>query len=185
MRSLNYLLFLIFILLLSCTPQPTQVKVSDDNEDAVAHLVPNPDIMGNTEIFFIPGTIQGSAIWVINGPGANVGLDIRDKSNPSFIYFADSYITSSGNTAQTGTQIPWNRWLKVRLVVYKSGLSGFVVSFLDALGLDFFDSLQDYMVEAVYENEVYLNQSGKRFSTKVIDSTHLYKHNSTQVQKTF
>jgi hypothetical protein len=175
-------LIILSLLLLSCSPQPTQVKVTDANEDAVAHLVPNPDIMGNTEIFFIPGTIQGSAIWVINGPGANVGMDIRDKNNASFIYFADSYISSSGNTAQTGTQIPWNRWLKVRLVVYKSGLSGFVVSFLEALGLDFFDSLQDYMIEAVYENEVYLNQSGKRLSTKVVDVTAHYTQTAPQVK---
>jgi len=155
----------ISVFILSCDFQPTQVKVSDANQDAVAHLVPDPDIMGNTEIFFIPGTIQGSAIWVINGPGANVGMDIRDKNNNAFIYYADSYISAGANTAQTGTQIPWNRWLRVRLVLYKSGLSGWIVSGLDALGLDFFDSLENYMIEKVYENEVYLSSTGKQYRT--------------------
>jgi hypothetical protein len=153
--------------LFSCEKKPTQITVRDSNQDAVAHMGPDPSIMGNTEIFFIPATIQGSAIWVINGPGANVGMDIRDKNNSAFIYYADSYISAGGNTAQTGTQIPWDRWLKVRLVVYKSGLAGWVVSFLNALGMDFFDSLESYMIEQVYVNEVYLSASGKRFSTAV------------------
>ncbi len=153
--------------LLSCDTEPTQVTLSDANQDAVAHLVPNPDVMGNTEIFFVPGTIQGSAIWVINGPGANVGMDIRDRDNSAFIYYADSYISAGGNTAQTGTQIPWNRWLKVRLVIYKSGLSGWVVSFLELLGLDFFDSLESYMIERIYENEVYLSSTGTKYSTEI------------------
>ena len=57
------LLILSCAFMLSCTnDKPTQVKVSDANQDQVAHLSPDPDIMGNTEIFFIPGTIQGSAI---------------------------------------------------------------------------------------------------------------------------
>jgi len=158
-------LLVLLLLLLSCSDEPIKVTIHDDNQDQVAHLSPNPDLLGNTELFFIPGTIQGSAIWVINGPGANVGLDIRDKDSSSFIYFADSYIGSGDNTAQTGTQIPWNKWMKVRLVVYKSGLSGIIVSFIQALGLDFFDSLQDYMIEQVFENEVYLSGSGTQQKT--------------------
>lgn len=162
------LLFSVALLLLSCSDEPTKITVRDDNQDQVAHLGPNPDIMGNTEIFFVPTTIQGSAIWVINGPGSHVGLDIRDKDNSAFIYYGDSYIAKGANSAQTGTQIPWNRWMRVRLVVYESGLSGYLVSFLDALGLDFFDSLEDYMIDKVYENDVYLSSSGKQYLSKVI-----------------
>ncbi|MFB3844842.1 MAG: hypothetical protein ACE14O_03705 [Candidatus Cloacimonadaceae bacterium] len=161
------LLIFVSLFVLSCTEKPTQVKISDANQDAVAHLVPDPDVMGNTEIYFIPQTIQGSAIWVINGPGANIGMDIRDKNNSAFIYYADSYISKGDNTAQTGTQIPWNRWLRVRLVIYKSGLSGYIVSFIEMLGLDFFDSLESYMIEAVYVNDIYLSSNGKQYRTPV------------------
>ncbi|MDD4310011.1 MAG: hypothetical protein PHO32_06485 [Candidatus Cloacimonetes bacterium] len=161
------LLLAVLVMLLSCSKEPTKITVKDSNEDQVAHLGPNPDIMGNTEIFFIPATIQGSAIWVINGPGAHVGLDIRDKGNSAFIYYGDSYIGKGSNSAQTGTQIPWDRWMRVRLVVYESGLSGYIVSFLEALGLDFFDSLQDYMIDKVYENDVYLSAGGKQIRTAV------------------
>lgn len=154
------LVAMILLLTLSCSDRPTQVTIRDDNQDQVAHLSPDPNILGDTEMFFIPETIQGSAIWIINGHGANVGVDIRDKSNSAFIYYADSYIGSGSNSAQTGTQIPWNRWMRVRLVVYKSGLSGAIVSFIELLGLDFFDSLEDYMIEQIYENDVFLNSDG-------------------------
>jgi len=173
MKKIVFLL-VIALFLLSCGEKPTQVKVSDANQDAVAHLEPDPEIMGNTEIFFIPQTIQGSAIWVINGPAANIGMDIRNRDNNAFIYFADSYISSGDNVAQTGTQIPWNQWLKVRLVIYKSGLSGWIVSFLNSLGLDFFDSLESYMIEKIYENELYLSSTGKKFSTPYQDITEQY-----------
>jgi hypothetical protein len=168
------------LVLFSCSSEPTKVTIRDDNQDQVAHLSPDPDILGNTELFFIPSTIQGSAIWVINGPGSNIGLDIRDKSNSAFIYYADSYIGTGSNSAQTGTQIPWNRWLRVRLVVYESGLSGWIVSFLGALGMDFLDSLEDYMIETVYENDIFLSSSGKQIKTPIKQTKH-YKHDYSKL----
>lgn len=160
------LVLIVALLLISCS-KTTKVMISDDNEDQVAHFTPDPAIMGNAEIFFIPNTIQGSSIWVINGPGAHIGIDIRDNNNSAFIYYADSYISSGGNTAQTGTQIPWNRWMKVRMVVYKSGLSGIVISIIDALGMDFFNSLQGYMIEQVYETQLFLTSDGRRIMKAV------------------
>ena len=159
-RFSTVLAALAMLLSLSCSEGPTKVTVRDDNQDQVAHLAPDPNILGNTEMFFVPQTIQGSAIWVINGPGANVGIDISDRANSAFIYYADSYLGAGKNSAQTGTQIPWNKWMRVRLVVYKSGLSGAIVSAIDLLGLDFFDSIEGYMIEQIYENDVYLSSDG-------------------------
>jgi hypothetical protein len=65
----------------------------------------------------------------------------------------------SANVAKTGTQIPWDRGMTVRLAVYESGLSGLIVSLLQSLGMDFFSSLEDYMAETVYETELYLSQA--------------------------
>lgn len=157
----------IAILLFSCSDEPTKVTLNDSNRDAVAHLSPDPDILGNTELFFIPTTIQGSAIWILNGPGAHVGVDIRDTDNSAFIYYADSYIGKGSNSAQTGTQIPWNSWMRVRLVVYESGLSGIIISLIEAMGLDFFDSLESYMIDRIYETEVFLASDGTRYSKPV------------------
>lgn len=166
-RFTPVLVALMMLFTISCDDSPPLTLVDSDG-NGVVHLGPDPNIMGNTEIFFIPGTIQGSAIWVINGPGANVGLDIRDRSNSSFIYFADSYIKKEENVALTGTQIPWNRWMRVRLVVYKSGLSGTIVQFINFLGLDFFSSLEDYMIEQVYINDVYLSSTSGVYKTEPI-----------------
>ncbi len=49
---------------------------------------------------------------------------------------------------------------KIRLVIYESGLAGWVVSFLQYLGLDFFESLEEYMIDEVYEIEVLLEDNG-------------------------
>lgn len=167
------MLMLVLLVLSSCSQDPTRVTVNDTNRDTVAHLSPDPEILGNTELFFIPTTIQGSAIWIINGPGSNVGMDIRDIANPAFIYYADSYISKGSNSAQTGTQIPWGKWIRVRMVVYHSGLAGWIVSSIEALGMDFFDSIESYMIEQVYETDVFLSTDGTRYSSPVIKRSSL------------
>ncbi len=52
-------------------------------------------------------------------------------------------------------------------MVYKSGLSGIIVNIIRALGLDFFDSLEDYWIEQIFENEVYLRKDGTQLTTPV------------------
>jgi len=152
-------LFTIFIItfLFSCTETNiTEVTVEDSNQDKVYTITPQSGLLGNVSLFLIPTTLQGSAIVILNGPGSSIGYDIRDIDEPSIIYFGDSYVSAGGSALQSGTMLPLNRWIKVRLVLYKSGLAGWVVSFLQYLGLDFFESLESYMVDAVYEIEVFL-----------------------------
>lgn len=157
--KLHRVLFTIFIILVffSCTQKNiTEVTVQDTNQDSVYTITPQSGLLGNVSLFLIPETLQGSAIVILNGPGSPIGYDIRDLDEPSIIYFGDSYVSAGGSALQSGTMLPLNRWIKVRLVLYKSGLAGWVVSFLQYLGLDFFQSLEDYMVDAVYEIEVFL-----------------------------
>lgn len=156
MKKIFFLTVLLFIMI-GCDEKVTEVTVEDTNEDGIYHVAPGDELLGNVEFFMMPWTVQGSAILLINGPGSNVGYDIRKRDDNAFIYFADSYISSGGNSFQSGTQLPYNEWLRVRLVVYKSGLAGWVVSFLQGLGLDFFDSLADYMIEEIYEVDVRLS----------------------------
>ena len=170
MRSKIYLFVLVILTLffISCTEEkPTEVTVQDNNEDQVYNISPQSGLIGNVDLHLIPETIQGSAIVIINGPGSAIGYDIRDIDDPAFIYFADSYISAGGYSLQTGTILPTNKWIKIRLVIYESGLAGWVVSFLQYLGLDFFDSLEDYMIDEVYEIEVLLEEiGGERKITK-------------------
>jgi len=151
------ILFVCIVLAISCTETKiTEVTVTDDNQDSVYTITPQSGLLGNVSLFLIPETLQGSAIVILNGPGSAIGYDIRDVAEPSIIYFGDSYVSAGGDALQSGTLLPLNRWIKVRLVLYKSGLAGWVVSFLQYLGLDFFESLEDYMVDEVFEIEVFL-----------------------------
>ncbi len=149
------------IFLICCTEEKTtEVTIQDNNDDQVYNISPNSGLIGNVDLHMIPETIQGSAIVIINGPGSAIGYDIRNIDDPAFIYFADSYISAGGSSLQSGTFLPTNEWVIIRLVIYESGLAGWVVSFLQYLGLDFFDSLEDYMIDEVYEIEVLLEDNG-------------------------
>ena len=57
-RYKTVLVALIMLFTLSCSDGPTQITVRDDNQDQVAHLSPDPNILGNTEMFFISETNQ-------------------------------------------------------------------------------------------------------------------------------
>ncbi len=151
------LIIMVLFLLISCVEEKTtEVTVQDTNQDQVYSIPPQSGLLGNVDLLLIPETLQGSAIVILNGPGSAIGYDIRDLDNSSIIYFADSYIAAGGSSLQSGTLIPINEWVKIRLVIYESGLAGWIVSFLQYLGLDFFDSVEDYMIDEVFEIEVIL-----------------------------
>lgn len=157
------------IILLGCSEEkkPTEVTMTDANQDGVWHVPPD-SILGNVDVWFIPGTLQGSAIWLINGPGRPVGLDVTDAGERSTVYFGDGYTGAGSHKAETGTTIPLRRWIYVRIVVYRT-FSGVIQAFIESLGAGFFDSLEDVWIEGVYEAKVYLDygvsgQSGIRTS---------------------
>ncbi len=179
MKYLFFILIIISAIFISCAKEPTEVIVSDENQDAVYRIGSESGILGNVDLHLIPNTIQGSAIILLNGPGSHVGYDIRKRDDYSYIYFADSYISAGGYSLQAGTNLPLDVWLRVRLVIYKSGLSGYVVSFLKLLGLDFFDQVEDYMIEKVYEADVYLSSNSNQ-GVKISgwrQATRKYKNN--------
>lgn len=165
MKTIIFLVIL--FLIISCTEAPTEITVEDSNEDGIYHVEPGDEILGNVELFMMPWTIQGSAINVLNNPVSNIAFDMFKRDDSAFKYFGDAYISAGGNSFQSGTQLPYDEWLRVRLVIYESGLAGWIVSFLQSLGLDFFDSLSDYMIDEVYEADVYLSSDGEQQNMKV------------------
>jgi hypothetical protein len=184
MKNLIFVVTLILLMLLitSCE-QVTEVTISDDNEDGIYHVEPEDEFLGNVELFMMPWTIQGSAINLLNGPVPKIAYDIFKRDDSSFKYFGDSYITSGGNSFQSGTQLPYDEWIRIRLVVYESGLAGWIVVFLQSLGLDFFESLEDYMIDEVYEADVYLSSEDGRRNVKISSwqkSTSKYKVTSNR-----
>jgi len=161
------LAMIVLFLLQSCVEEKTtEVTVQDNNQDQVYSISPQSGLLGNVDLLLIPETLQGSAIVILNGPGSSVGYDIRDLDNSSIIYFADSYIAAGGSSLQSGTLLPIDQWVKIRLVIYESGLAGWIVSFLQYLGLDFFDSIEDYMIDEVFEIEVILEGGPDKVDVK-------------------
>lgn len=153
MKKYFWILLIGLFTIMACSEKGiVRVSLSDENDDQVYHIGPSSELLGNVDLFIMT-TMQGATIFIVNGP-ASIGYDIRLASNSSFIYFADSYISAGGSSIQTGTQSPYNKWVKIHLVVYRSGLSGWAVIFLKNLGLDFFKSIQKYATDKAYEIEV-------------------------------
>ncbi len=170
MKNLIFVMIPLFLLVVGCGEEITitEVQINDENEDSIYHVRPEDEFLGNVELFLMPWTIQGSAINLLNGPVPKIAYDISKRDDSSFKYFGDSYITSGGNSFQSGTQLPYDEWLRVRLVVYESGLAGWVVVLLQNLGLDFFESLEDYMIDEIYEADIYLFSEDEQRGVKNI-----------------
>jgi hypothetical protein len=151
MRKIIFLLVVVVVFLMACEG-PTRVYISDNNQDGVYHWGPG-DIIGNTSLDFHSATEDTPAYTVLlNLSPVNIGYDVRKRDDGSFVCFADSYISGNDESLQYG-QLPINEWLKIRIVIYKSGLLGAVVVFIESLGLDFFNDLQAYMIDSVHEAE--------------------------------
>jgi hypothetical protein len=179
MKIIIVFLVILLFLLVGCGEKTTEIIVEDLNQDSVYRIGSESGLLGNVDMHMIPWTIQGSAIVLINGPGSHIGYDIRKKDDYAYIYFADSYVSAGGHSLQSGTQLSLDEWLRVRLVIYESGLAGWIVSLLQSLGLDFFESLEDYMIEQVYEADVYLSSEPSK-GIKISEwqkATQKYKNN--------
>ncbi len=148
--------FLVVILVLFSCTKITEVTVNDDNEDWVYHIGPGQGLLGNVDFYIIANTTQGVSILLINGPGNPIGYQMRKAD---IIYCQDSYIASGGHTFQSGTSIPFNQWVSVNLVVYKSTFAGWLWPIADL-----WDALYDLIVDTTYEIEVMIvYEPGKGF----------------------
>jgi len=134
------------VLIVGCSESPTEVTVEDSNEDFVYHIGPDDGLLGNVDLYIFLETMQGVSVLLINGPGNPIGYQIRKDD---IIYCQDSYIGSGGNTFQSGTSLPFNTWVNVNLVVYKSTFVGWLWPIADL-----WDVLYDAIVDATYEIEV-------------------------------
>jgi len=162
------MIFLVVILLLiviaGCAQSPMEVTVEDSNEDFVYHIGPGDGLLGNVDLYIIPETMQGASILLINGPGNPIGYQIKKDD---MIYCQDSYIGSGGYTFQSGTSLPFNTWVNVNLVVYKSTFTGWfwpVADLWKALYAAIIDTTYEIEVMIIYEFD------GKAMSIQVRDN---------------
>lgn len=103
------------------------------------------NLVGNVRID-IYNTANSYSITVVNGPASVVGCAIRNYESPSTVYFSDSYIYRGRTTTQSSATagIPVGEKMELKLVVYKSNVSSAIFRSIEMLGLDFWDSINNY-----------------------------------------
>jgi hypothetical protein len=156
------LLFVLCGLLLSACEKPadegpTYIQISDSGGDGVYVIAPQPNLFGNVVLTVIPASDNGQAIVTLeNRLDKPVGYRIRSVSDPSFVYFFDSYIGGKDVSTKTGTKIPLNEPVEITMIAYKSTFSYAIVAIIENLGLDYWQSFGDYknQLEVVYQNQV-------------------------------
>ena len=103
------------------------------------------NLIGNVRID-IYNTPNSYSITVVNGPGSVVGCAIRNHNSPSTVYFSDAFIYKGTSQTQSSAAngIPIGEKLELKLVVYNSIVSSAIFRLIEALGLDFWDGINNY-----------------------------------------
>lgn len=103
------------------------------------------NLIGNVRID-IYNTPNSYSITVVNGPGSVVGCAIRNHDSPSTVYFSDAFINKGTSQTQSSAAngIPIGEKLELKLVVYESTVSSAIYRLIEALGLDFWDGINNY-----------------------------------------
>ncbi len=103
------------------------------------------NLIGNVRIN-IYNTSNSYSIAVVNGPGSVVGCAIRNHNSPSTVYFSDAFIYKGTSQTQSSAAngIPIGEKLELKLVLYNSTVSSAIYRLIEALGLDFWDGINNY-----------------------------------------
>ncbi len=103
------------------------------------------NLIGNVRIN-IYNTPNSYSITVVNGPGSVVGCAIRNYRSPSTVYFSDAFIYKGVSQTQSSAAngIPIGEKLELKLVIYDSTVSSAIYRLIEALGLDFWDGINNY-----------------------------------------
>lgn len=151
MTPKKMLFFVSLILLLNGCKKEEQIMIIQNN-GFNTYVFDN--LIGNVRIT-IYNTPNSYDITVINGPGSVIGCAIRNSSSQSTIYFSDSYIGKGSTETQTSSAngMPVGQNLELKLVVYKSTVSAAIFISIEALGLDFWDGINEYK-ESIAEQYV-------------------------------
>ncbi len=135
-----------FLLLSSCKKEEVkQFIIPNYGEDGKYVLEPLPGSFANVAITIWPSyDAQQSRIIVENRLNDAIAYIISEQQDPNFVYFSDNYIKAKGSSEQYGSQLPLNKKIDIRILVYNSTLSYALVVIIEGLGLDFWSSIEDY-----------------------------------------
>ena len=148
------------LLVVSCT-KITDNTIHDDNEDGTYYIGPSDQILGNVELLIYPKTRKGTAITFLNSPVSSIAYLMSNRDDPDKKYFAKSHIEEDEDYTQTGSELPFDTWIRIKMIVYEDGLANWVIDLLNGLGLNFFNAVEDWMVEETYEADFKLVENRK------------------------
>jgi len=95
---------------------------------------------------------------VINGNDRAIGIFVADNGNRSEIIYSDSWL-SGGKSKSQAASFYDGQEIYLRVVVYRS-LSDAIRIFIESLGPDFFDHLNDVWMEDVDDEIFTLKRTG-------------------------
>ncbi len=138
------------------------ISVEDAYDDGVYVLNPEPEILGNLQIKIWPSyTSFRSRIEVDNRLQSPIGFILRSKEDEAFVYYEKKYIKAEGSTESGDVSaIPLDKQLSLTIVVYNSTVSYAFVEIIEALGLDYWNSIEDYKdnLQTIYQRFLVLEK---------------------------
>jgi hypothetical protein len=172
MKKLRYFIVFCFLLglvviLSSCEKEEIiieeiTISVEDAYDDGVYILNPEPEILGNLQIKIWPSyTSFRSRIEIDNRLQSPIGFILRSKEDEAFVYYEKKYIKAE-DRAENGevSAIPLDEQLSLTIVVYDSTVSYAFIEIIEALGLDYWDSIEDYKnnLQTIYQRYLVLKE---------------------------
>lgn len=122
------------------------------NVGATEGLVRLPTV-NNVEVVLDIESINGKTVRVSNANSRAVGVNIKKADDESVVVFSDSWIGGGKTVARSGVHFERGWHLLVTIVVYKDAGGG-VNGFIQSLGTDFLDDIQDFHIESQREMTV-------------------------------
>ena len=136
-------------LLLFCCGCEERTTVLQSDEEFYSYMI------GNVELIFNFTSIFGKELTMNNANDRAVGVYIVDNNDSSLIIFSDSWTWGGNSEVESDVNFNHNQELKVIVVIY-TDVSSFIANFIQALGPDFLEEIQDIWVQARYEEIVVL-----------------------------
>ncbi|MCU0680302.1 MAG: hypothetical protein MUF50_03315 [Planctomycetes bacterium] len=160
MKNIIFLLILFFFT--ACEKEEVkEIIVNDIDGDGNYNIAAQVGLLGNVNFIITPASNNRESIVSLeNLSDFPVGYRINDPQESTFVYFYDSYIGPKKTSVKTGAKIPLEKPIYVLMIQYNSKMSYALVQTIEALGLDYFNSLEKYKdnLRVTYSGEIILKK---------------------------
>lgn len=182
----NFILIMIsilLVLLVGCgekITKVTEVVIHDNNEDRV-YTVPYGSVLGPTSASYYE---EYNEETTRNHSGTGMGIDLRPDGG-TIPYVAISFIAQGETKVETNVYIPLDVFFEATSVFYNPDLGSLIIQAIQLMGLDFFDQLEDWMVDSTYECLIRFSDYGVRSECIVVGPKFSEKWKQNSKNNTF